>query len=117
MWKPKARRWPTRSRPACAPAARWEAQSGWPRWRTHTADPSLRKGAARSRQRTGEFSILSPKFPCPQNFLPKFPAVPEISCPELPVPEIYEFAFIAASLKLCGANAAPMRPIAIPLRR
>lgn len=29
---------------------------------------------------------------------------------------IYEFAFIGASLKLRGADAAPMRPIAIPLR-
>lgn len=30
---------------------------------------------------------------------------------------IYEFAFIGASLKLRGADAAPMRPIAIGLRR
>lgn len=30
---------------------------------------------------------------------------------------IYEFAFIAASLKLRGASAAPMRPIALPLRK
>lgn len=30
---------------------------------------------------------------------------------------VYEFAFIGASLKLRGADAAPMRPIAIPLRR
>lgn len=29
---------------------------------------------------------------------------------------VYEFAFIGASLKLRGADAAPMRPIAIPLR-
>ena len=29
---------------------------------------------------------------------------------------VYEFAFIAASLKLRGADAAPLRPIAIPLR-
>jgi kynurenine formamidase len=28
---------------------------------------------------------------------------------------VYEFAFIAASLKLRGADAAPLRPIAIPL--
>lgn len=30
---------------------------------------------------------------------------------------VYEFAFIGASLKLRGADAAPMRPIAIPLRK
>lgn len=29
--------------------------------------------------------------------------------------KIYEFAFIAASLKLRGASAAPMRPIALPI--
>ena len=31
--------------------------------------------------------------------------------------ELYEFAFIAASLKLRGADAAPLRPIALPLTR
>jgi len=30
---------------------------------------------------------------------------------------VYEFASIGPSLKLHGANAAPMRPIAIPLER
>jgi len=30
--------------------------------------------------------------------------------------QVYEFAFIGGSLKLRGADAAPMRPIAIPLR-
>jgi kynurenine formamidase len=30
--------------------------------------------------------------------------------------KVYEFAFIAASLKLRGADAAPLRPVAIPLR-
>lgn len=30
---------------------------------------------------------------------------------------VYEFAFIGASLKLRGADAAPMRPMAVPLRR
>lgn len=30
--------------------------------------------------------------------------------------KVYEFAFISASLKLRGASAAPMRPIAIPIR-
>jgi kynurenine formamidase len=29
---------------------------------------------------------------------------------------VYEFAFIGASLKLRGADAAPIRPIALPLR-
>jgi kynurenine formamidase len=29
---------------------------------------------------------------------------------------IYEFAFIGGSLKLRGSDAAPIRPIAIPLR-
>jgi kynurenine formamidase len=28
---------------------------------------------------------------------------------------LYEFAFVAAPLKLRGADAAPLRPIAIPL--
>ncbi len=30
--------------------------------------------------------------------------------------EVYEFAFIAAPLKLRGADAAPLRPVAIPVR-
>ena len=34
---------------------------------------------------------------------------------ELSEDEIYEFAFIAASLKLKGASGSPMRPIAIPI--
>jgi kynurenine formamidase len=34
---------------------------------------------------------------------------------ELARDRVYEFAFIAGSLKLRGADAAPMRPIAIPL--
>jgi hypothetical protein len=29
----------------------------------------------------------------------------------------YEFAFIAASLRFRGASAAPLRPIAFPLRK
>jgi kynurenine formamidase len=29
--------------------------------------------------------------------------------------KVYEFAFIGGSLKLRGADAAPMRPIAIPI--
>jgi kynurenine formamidase len=35
---------------------------------------------------------------------------------ELAQDHIYEFAFIAASLKLKGASGSPMRPIAIPVR-
>ncbi|WP_199856314.1 cyclase family protein [Lunatibacter salilacus] len=34
---------------------------------------------------------------------------------ELSADEIYEFAFIAASIKLRGASGSPMRPIAIPI--
>lgn len=34
---------------------------------------------------------------------------------ELSADEVYEFAFIAASLKLRGASGSPMRPIAIPV--
>ncbi|MEP4533204.1 MAG: cyclase family protein [Cyclobacteriaceae bacterium] len=35
---------------------------------------------------------------------------------ELSEDKIYEFAFIAASLKLRGASGSPMRPLAIPIR-
>lgn len=31
--------------------------------------------------------------------------------------QVYEFAFIAASLKLRGASGSPLRPLAIPLRK
>jgi kynurenine formamidase len=34
---------------------------------------------------------------------------------ELAKDEVYEFAFIAASLKLKGASGSPLRPIAIPI--
>ncbi|WP_019961985.1 hypothetical protein [Woodsholea maritima] len=30
--------------------------------------------------------------------------------------KVYEFAFIGGSLKLRGADAAPLRPIALPVR-
>ncbi len=36
---------------------------------------------------------------------------------ELSSAKVYEFAFIAASLKLRGASGSPMRPLAIPLNR
>lgn len=35
---------------------------------------------------------------------------------ELAEDEVYEFAFIAASLKLKGASGSPMRPLAIPIK-
>jgi kynurenine formamidase len=35
---------------------------------------------------------------------------------ELSRDAVYEFAFIGGSLKLRGSDAAPMRPVAIPLR-
>jgi kynurenine formamidase len=40
-----------------------------------------------------------------------------VNLEELARDRVYEFAFIGASLKLRGADAAPMRPIAIGLRR
>jgi kynurenine formamidase len=36
---------------------------------------------------------------------------------ELSRDQVFEFAFIGGSLKLRGADAAPIRPIAIPLRK
>ena len=36
---------------------------------------------------------------------------------ELSRDQIFEFAFIGGSLKLRGADAAPIRPIAIPLHK
>lgn len=35
---------------------------------------------------------------------------------ELSQDGVYEFAFIGGSLKLRGADAAPIRPVAIPVR-
>ena len=35
---------------------------------------------------------------------------------ELAKDEIYQFAFVAASLKLRGASGSPMRPLAIPVK-
>ena len=35
---------------------------------------------------------------------------------ELSNDAVYEFAFIGGSLKLRGADAAPIRPIAVPVR-
>jgi kynurenine formamidase len=45
------------------------------------------------------------------------PIMELVNLEELAKDGVYEFAFIGASLKLRGADAAPMRPIALPLRR
>lgn len=44
------------------------------------------------------------------------PIMELVQLEELARDRVHEFAFIGASLKLRGADAAPMRPIAIPLR-
>ncbi|QSE98807.1 cyclase family protein [Fulvivirga lutea] len=41
--------------------------------------------------------------------------IEQMNLEELSKAEIYEFAFIAASLKLKGASGSPMRPLAIPI--
>jgi kynurenine formamidase len=45
------------------------------------------------------------------------PIIEVANLEELSRDRVYEFAFIAASLRLRGASAAPFRPIAIPLRQ
>ena len=42
--------------------------------------------------------------------------IEQMDLEELAKDKVYEFAFISASLKLRGASAAPMRPIAIPTK-
>jgi kynurenine formamidase len=44
------------------------------------------------------------------------PIIEAVYLEELARDQVYEFAFIAASLKFRGASAAPFRPIALPLR-
>lgn len=44
------------------------------------------------------------------------PIIEVVDLEELSRDRVYEFAFIAASLKLRGASAAPFRPLALPLR-
>lgn len=44
------------------------------------------------------------------------PIMEVVDLEELAVEECYEFAFVSAGLKLRGATAAPMRPLAMPLR-
>lgn len=42
--------------------------------------------------------------------------IEQMNLESLSMDKVYEFAFIAASLKLKGASAGPMRPIALPIR-
>lgn len=42
--------------------------------------------------------------------------IEQMNLESLSAEKVYEFAFIAASLKLRGASAGPMRPIALPIR-
>ena len=44
------------------------------------------------------------------------PIIEVVDLEELARERVFEFAFIAASLKFRGASAAPFRPIALPLR-
>lgn len=44
------------------------------------------------------------------------PIVEVVNLEELSRSKVYEFAFVAASLRFRGASAAPFRPIAMPLR-
>ena len=44
------------------------------------------------------------------------PFMEVVNLEELARDRVYEFAFIASSLKLRGASGAPMRPIALPIR-
>lgn len=44
------------------------------------------------------------------------PIIELINLEELAADAVYEFAFIGGSLKLRGADAAPLRPVALPLR-
>ena len=44
------------------------------------------------------------------------PIMELVNLEELARDKVYRFAFIGGSLKLRGADAAPMRPVAIPIR-
>lgn len=44
------------------------------------------------------------------------PVIEVVDLEALAADQVYEFAFIAGSLKLRGASAAPFRPLALPLR-
>lgn len=43
--------------------------------------------------------------------------IEQMQLEELACDRVYEFAFIAASLKLRGASGSPMRPLALPVRK
>jgi kynurenine formamidase len=43
--------------------------------------------------------------------------IEQLQLEELARDHVYEFAFIAASLKLRGASGSPMRPLALPVRK
>jgi kynurenine formamidase len=45
------------------------------------------------------------------------PIIELVDLEELAADAVYELAFIGGSLKLRGADAAPLRPIALPLRQ
>jgi kynurenine formamidase len=45
------------------------------------------------------------------------PILELVQLEELARDRVYEFAFVAGSLKLRGSDAAPLRPLAMPLRR
>ncbi|WP_457578320.1 hypothetical protein [Ensifer adhaerens] len=44
------------------------------------------------------------------------PIIELINLEKLSKDRVYEFAFVGASLKFRGADAAPIRPVAFPLR-
>ena len=43
------------------------------------------------------------------------PIIELVNLEELSRDQVYEFAFVGASLKLRGADAAPLRPVALPI--
>ena len=45
------------------------------------------------------------------------PILEVVDCEELAAEEVYEFAFFAAGMPIRGATAAPLRPVAFPLRK
>jgi kynurenine formamidase len=62
----------------------------------------------------------------PENWLPVHtyllaeagvPIMEVVDCEELAAERLYEFAYIGACLRIRGATAAPIRPLALPLRR
>ena len=45
------------------------------------------------------------------------PIMENVDLEELSAEQVYEFAFVGAAMPIRGATAAPMRPLALPLRR